>query len=73
MPRSDKHLERCDLGNLIGKLDQVDRWDKELSLGEQERLAFVRLLLHKPGWVFLDEATAALERRQSKSRHGPVQ
>jgi putative ATP-binding cassette transporter len=54
-------LERCDLGNLISKLDQVDRWDKELSLGEQERLAFARLLLHKPGWVFLDEATAALD------------
>ena len=29
-------------------------------LGEQERLAFARLL-HKPGWVFLDEATAALD------------
>jgi putative ATP-binding cassette transporter len=54
-------LERCDLGNLITKLDQVDRWDKELSLGEQERLAFARVLLHKPGWVFLDEATAALD------------
>ena len=54
-------LERCDLGNLITKLDQVDRWDKELSLGEQERLAFARLLLHKPGWVFLDEATTALD------------
>ena len=54
-------LERCDLGNLIPKLDKVDRWDKELSLGEQERLAFARLLLHKPGWVFLDEATAALD------------
>ena len=54
-------LERCDLGNLITKLDQVERWDRELSLGEQERLAFARLLLHKPGWVFLDEATAALD------------
>src|SRR5664279_708780 len=54
-------LDRCDLGNLIAKLDQVERWDKELSLGEQERLAFARLLLHKPGWVFLDEATAALD------------
>ena len=40
---------------------QTERWDKELSLGEQERLAFARLLLHKPGWVFLDEATAALD------------
>jgi putative ATP-binding cassette transporter len=54
-------LERCDLGNLITKLNQVERWDKELSLGEQQRLAFARLLLNKPGWVFLDEATAALD------------
>jgi putative ATP-binding cassette transporter len=54
-------LERCDLGHLVAKLDEVDRWDKELSLGEQERLAFARLLLHKPSWVFLDEATAALD------------
>ncbi|MDO8399306.1 MAG: ABC transporter ATP-binding protein/permease [Bradyrhizobium sp.] len=56
-----KALERCDLGSLIPKLDRTERWDKELSLGEQERLAFARLLLHKPGWVFLDEATAALD------------
>lgn len=56
-----KALERCDLGNLVPKLDRTERWDKELSLGEQERLAFARLLLHKPGWVFLDEATAALD------------
>ena len=60
-------LERCDLGNLIARLDQVERWDNELSLGEQERLAFARLLLHKPGWVFLDEATAALD--EDSQRH----
>ncbi|MBR1279800.1 hypothetical protein [Bradyrhizobium sp. AUGA SZCCT0283] len=47
-------LKRYDLGSLIPKLDQVELWDKELSLGEQERLAFARLLLHKPGWIFLD-------------------
>ena len=60
-------LERCDLGNLIPRLDRVERWDKELSLGEQERFAFARLLLHKPGWVFLDEATAALD--EDSQRH----
>ena len=60
-PDIRKALERCDLGNLIPKLDRTERWDRELSLGEQERLAFARLLLHKPGWVFLDEATAALD------------
>jgi ABC-type uncharacterized transport system fused permease/ATPase subunit len=33
-------LDRCDLGHLVAKLDKVERWDNELSLGEQERLAF---------------------------------
>jgi putative ATP-binding cassette transporter len=54
-------LERCDLGNLVPRLDQKRRWDKDLSLGEQQRLAFARLMLHRPRWVFLDEATAALD------------
>jgi len=53
--------EHSETGSLIAKLDRTERWDQELSLGEQERLAFARLLLHKPGWVFLDEATAALD------------
>jgi putative ATP-binding cassette transporter len=60
-------LKRCDLADLIPKLDQAERWDKELSLGEQERLAFARLLLHKPDWAFLDEATAALD--EDSQRH----
>lgn len=65
---SDVHaaLERCDLQRLIPKLDRAGRWDKTLSLGEQQRLAFARLILHKPQWVFLDEATAALDQ---KSQH----
>src|SRR3546814_14229409 len=42
-------------------LDRDERWDKILSLGQQQRLAFARLLLHRPRWVFLDEATAALD------------
>jgi putative ATP-binding cassette transporter len=54
-------LKRCDLGQFLDKLDTVERWDKELSLGEQERLAFARLLIHRPRWIFLDEATAALD------------
>lgn len=60
-------LRRCDLGSLIPKLDRVERWDRELSLGEQERIAFARLLLHKPAWIFLDEATAALD--EDSQRH----
>ena len=54
-------LERCGLPHLVARLDEEDRWDRILSLGEQQRLAFARLLLHKPRWVFMDEATAALD------------
>ena len=54
-------LTRCGLEKLVDILDQDVRWDKELSLGEQQRLAFARLILHKPLWIFLDEATAALD------------
>jgi putative ATP-binding cassette transporter len=54
-------MARCGLEHLVGRLDEEDRWDRILSLGEQQRLAFARLLLHKPRWVFMDEATAALD------------
>ncbi len=54
-------LERCELPHLISRLNEEERWDRVLSLGEQQRLAFARLLLHRPRWVFLDEATAALD------------
>jgi putative ATP-binding cassette transporter len=54
-------LERCALPHLVARLDEEERWDRVLSLGEQQRLAFARLLLHRPRWIFLDEATAALD------------
>jgi ABC-type uncharacterized transport system fused permease/ATPase subunit len=46
---------------LARQLDQEERWDRILSLGERQRLAFVRLLLHRPCWIFMGEATAALD------------
>ena len=54
-------LERVDLGHLTPSLDRTERWDRQLSLDEQQRLAFARLLLHAPRWVFLDEAIGALD------------
>ncbi|WP_237217591.1 ABC transporter ATP-binding protein/permease, partial [Falsiroseomonas oryziterrae] len=60
-------LERCELAHLVPRLDDEERWDRVLSLGEQQRLAFARLLLHRPRWVFLDEATAALDEENQDS------
>ncbi|MGH6921382.1 MAG: ABC transporter ATP-binding protein/permease [Geminicoccaceae bacterium] len=59
-------LERTDLAHLAPSLDRIERWDRKLSLDEQQRLAFARLLLHAPRWVFLDDAIGALgeEHRQ---------
>jgi vitamin B12/bleomycin/antimicrobial peptide transport system ATP-binding/permease protein len=54
-------LERVDLGHLIPSLDRTERWDRQLSLDEQQRLAFARLLLHAPRWVVLDDAIGALD------------
>jgi putative ATP-binding cassette transporter len=60
-------LRRCGLEALVPRLEEEDRWDRILSLGEQQRLAFARLLLHRPGWVFMDEATAALDEANQDS------
>jgi putative ATP-binding cassette transporter len=54
-------LEQVGLAALGDRLADEERWDRVLSLGEQQRLAFARLLLQKPRWIFLDEATAALD------------
>ncbi len=53
-------LERVDLGHLVPSLDRTDRWDQQLPLDEQQRLAVARLLLHAPRWVVLDDAISAL-------------
>lgn len=52
-------LRTVDLGELVGRLDEVRRWDRELSVDQQQRLSFARLLLARPRWVVLDEAANA--------------
>lgn len=56
-----KILQLVELPALADKLDAADDWSRILSLGEQQRLAFARVILSKPDYIFLDEATSALD------------
>ncbi|MFM8258286.1 MAG: ABC transporter ATP-binding protein/permease, partial [Vulcanococcus sp.] len=74
---SDDHLrsvlEEVRLPELIQRYPDLDikqDWPRLLSLGEQQRLAFARLLLNSPRFVVLDEATSALDVATEKHLYG---
>jgi vitamin B12/bleomycin/antimicrobial peptide transport system ATP-binding/permease protein len=54
-------LSQVGLSHLIDDLSKVFDWAHRLSLGEQQRLAFGRVLVHQPKFLLLDEATSALD------------
>jgi putative ATP-binding cassette transporter len=54
-------LSAVGLPKLASRLDEDAHWNRTLSLGEQQRLGIARALLHKPQYLFLDEATASLD------------
>jgi putative ATP-binding cassette transporter len=54
-------LEAVELPELAGHLDEAANWGMQLSPGEQQRIAFARTLVQKPDWLFVDEATSAVD------------
>ncbi len=69
-------LEKVNLPHLIercGGLDVEADWGKTLSLGEQQRLAFARVLLTEKKYVILDEATSALDEKNEAELYAALQ
>ena len=54
-------LEAVGLPELGARLGESAHWAMALSPGEQQRIAFARALVQKPQWLFLDEATSAVD------------
>jgi len=63
-------LTQCQLDYLLPRLNEVADWSKILSLGEQQKIAFCRILLHKPDLVYCDEASASLDEETEDYLYG---
>ena len=62
-----------EMAERFGGLEVEADWGKILSLGEQQRVAFARVLLAKPQYVILDEATSALDTENEASLYQQLQ
>ena len=65
-------LDAVGMSAFAGQLDEEDHWAQRLSGGEQQRVAFARALLHRPGWLFLDEATSACDPETETRLYGQL-
>jgi putative ATP-binding cassette transporter len=69
-------LQQVNLQNLVSRIDGFDTevpWENILSLGEQQRLAFARLLVTRPSFTILDEATSALDLNNEENLYEQLQ
>ncbi len=69
-------LQQVNLQNLLNKVDSFDQevpWENILSLGEQQRLAFARLLVNRTSFTILDEATSALDLKNEENLYQQLQ
>lgn len=60
-------MKQTQLEHLLPLLDEVHDYQNRLSLGEQQRINFIRILLHRPKWLFMDEPIAQLHKDASES------
>jgi putative ATP-binding cassette transporter len=69
----EEALTKCGLEHLVFLLEKDENWSHVLSLGEQQRLAFSRVLLVRPDFIFLDEATASVDEKSEASLYELLQ
>jgi putative ATP-binding cassette transporter len=60
-------LRRVGLDSLVTRLDEMAKWDQVLSIEDQQRIGFARLLLKKPDWIFMEEAFDTLDANGEKA------
>lgn len=63
-------MKQCRMEKHIDQLDTQGDWMQVLSLGEQQKAAFVRILLQRPAWLFLDEASSAMDEDTEAALYG---
>ncbi|MGD1716631.1 ABC transporter ATP-binding protein/permease [Dapis sp. BLCC M172] len=68
-----KEVNLPDLAERLGGLDAIEDWEHVLSIGEQQRVAFARLLLTQPRYAILDEATSALDVKNEQNLYKHLQ
>ena len=66
-PRLLAAMHQCGIGHLSERLDAELDWSQTLSIGEQQRCAFVRALLLQPKVLFLDESSSALDEASERN------
>jgi vitamin B12/bleomycin/antimicrobial peptide transport system ATP-binding/permease protein len=66
-------LDDCHLSHLRERLAEEQHWAQLLSGGEQQRVAFARVVLHRPDWLFMDEATSALDEATENALYSMLQ
>lgn len=60
-------LRRVGLEALVTRLDENAKWDQVLSVEDQQRVGFARLLLKRPDWIFMEEAFDTLDANGEKA------